>query len=190
MLSVNLIRSETVKSKRSLCFAKFFRDFSSQLCWIFLSEGFLSEGYCMYSEYIFFHISILSVSLCFFVCYHTASREIIDPSLWCLKVSSRDEKNCFSCFCGVSQIIEGIIPMHIRDKFNVCNWKKQQLPCPPHLYVAKISGFLKSRSFYPCYTYLACKISCIILKQQIEIFQFNCYHLITLIKNSLLKPRP
>lgn len=35
--------------------------------------------------------------------------------------------------------------------------------------LAKISDFLKSKSFYPFYIYFACKISCAILKQQNEI---------------------
>lgn len=33
----------------------------------------------------------------------------------------------------------------------------------------KSQDFLKSKTFYPFYIYVACKISCVILKQQIEI---------------------
>lgn len=108
---------------------------------------------------------------------------LVFESLW------KRWKNCFSCFCGVSQITKGKVPMHVRDKFHVCIWKKQQLSCPPSFVCGKNLRLLKTKKLLPLLC-IPCMQDKLCNSQTNGDSQCNCYHFIILIKNSLLKRRP
>lgn len=171
-------------------FCKIFRDFSSQLCSVFLSEGFLyqkSIEVCVLN--IFSHISIwmfhsvfsyaitlhpdkLSIHYCGVWKSLPEMKELFQLVLWCFSDNKRESTN--ACEGQIS-----CMPLKETAAFLSFSFI-----CGKNLRLVKIRKLL-SMLHIPCTQDKLCNF-----QTTNRDSQFNCYHLIILIKNSLLKLRP